>query len=314
MLFERLRNRGSLELVDKLFDIFLFLAHSSVDKPRIRELYERLKQQGIQPWLDEEELIGGSLVGGLQKAILESRTAAICIGSTELSAWQKLEFETILRECMEGQMSIIPVLLPGVSSIPSGLPFLRTFVWVSFQYGLDDRQAMTKLVQSIKSTAERSSIAPSPSSVIDRDRQWFVNVGENRGHLRWEDCQRYGCISAGGGPTYGDALQRLNLGDTVYAYVSGAGYIGAGKVVKTAVPIHKFTTQDGKPLLKKDLATKKVNNLPDNPDFTDWVAGINWIKTFDREQASRDTEHYRATLCEIQNADRLASLHKTFST
>ena len=131
-------------------------------------------------------------------------------------------------------------------------------------------------------------------------KKWFVNVGEHRGHLRWEDCRRYECISAGGDPKYGDALQRLNPGDTVYAYVSGAGYIGAGKVVKTAVPIHMFTTQDDTPLLKNDLATKKVNNLPDNPDFTDWVAGINWIKTFDREHASRDTEHYIATLCEIK--------------
>ncbi len=29
---------------------------------------------------------------------------------------------------------------------------------------------------------------------------WLVNVGEHKGHLKWEDCVRYGCISAGGEP------------------------------------------------------------------------------------------------------------------
>lgn len=151
---------------------------------------------------------------------------------------------------------------------------------------------------------------PSPSA----PRNWFVNVGEHVGHLKWEDCVQYGCISAGGGPQFARALRKLDSGDTVYAYVSGAGYIGAGKVVKTAVPIHKFTTQDNTPLLKNELATENINNSPDNLDSTDWVAGIDWVKAFDREHASRDTDHYIATLCEIRDSGRLASLRKTFGT
>ena len=147
-------------------------------------------------------------------------------------------------------------------------------------------------------------------------KNWFfVNVGEHRGHLKWEDCVRYSCISAGGGPQFAKALQRLKRGDTVYAYISRSGYVGGGKVSRAAVPIHEFTTGSHNiPLPKRDLATSEINNKPDSPDFTDWVAGIEWFKTFEREQASRATEHYLATLCEIQDSGRLASLRKTFGT
>jgi hypothetical protein len=37
----------------------VFLCHSSADKPMIRPLYRRLKACNVQPWLDEEELVGG---------------------------------------------------------------------------------------------------------------------------------------------------------------------------------------------------------------------------------------------------------------
>lgn len=154
---------------------------------------------------------------------------------------------------------------------------------------------------------------PLPPPPLPQPQNWFVNVGEHRKHLRWEDCVRYGCISAGGGPQFAKALQRLKPGDTVYAYINGSGYVGGGKVLKEAIPIHKFTTEPrNTPLLKRDLVTSEINNQPNNPDFTDWVARVEWFKTFDREQASRATEHYRATLNEIQDLSRLASLRKTF--
>ncbi|MGB3295193.1 MAG: hypothetical protein WBB01_19595 [Phormidesmis sp.] len=156
---------------------------------------------------------------------------------------------------------------------------------------------------------------PKTPSRLPESQNWFVNVGEHKGHVRWEDCIRYGCISAGGGPQFTRALQRLSPGDTVYAYINRFGYVGGGKVLKTAVPVHEFITEPrNTPLPKRDLVTSGINNQPNNLDFTDWVAGIEWFKTFEREQASKATEHYRGTVCEIQDSDRLASLRKTFGT
>ena len=37
----------------------VFLCHSSGDKPAVRKLYQRLKQDGFAPWLDEEDLLPG---------------------------------------------------------------------------------------------------------------------------------------------------------------------------------------------------------------------------------------------------------------
>ncbi|MGD9212253.1 MAG: toll/interleukin-1 receptor domain-containing protein, partial [Desulfobacteraceae bacterium] len=37
----------------------IFLAHSSIDKKLVRKLYQELKRQGLDPWLDEEDLLPG---------------------------------------------------------------------------------------------------------------------------------------------------------------------------------------------------------------------------------------------------------------
>lgn len=37
----------------------IFLAHASEDKPRVRDLYDRLEREGFRPWLDEVDLAPG---------------------------------------------------------------------------------------------------------------------------------------------------------------------------------------------------------------------------------------------------------------
>lgn len=37
----------------------VFLCHSSADKPAVRDLYHRLRADGVQPWLDEEDILPG---------------------------------------------------------------------------------------------------------------------------------------------------------------------------------------------------------------------------------------------------------------
>ncbi len=60
-------------MAEQNFDVFL--AHSSKDKPLIRQLYRRLKDQGINPWLDEEEIAPGtSFQDEIQQAIAQIKT------------------------------------------------------------------------------------------------------------------------------------------------------------------------------------------------------------------------------------------------
>ena len=44
---------------DSLRALRVFLCHASSDKPAVRELYQRLRTDGIDAWLDEEDLLPG---------------------------------------------------------------------------------------------------------------------------------------------------------------------------------------------------------------------------------------------------------------
>jgi hypothetical protein len=130
---------------ERNFDVFL--AHSSVDKPLIRELYGQLKVRGLKPWLDEEEIPPGtSFQEELQRAISQVKTAAICIGaSSELGRWQVMELRAFISQCVERNISIIPVLLPGIKTIPESLLFLQQFHAVSFQEIIEEEFALFRL-------------------------------------------------------------------------------------------------------------------------------------------------------------------------
>ena len=82
---------------------------------------------------------------------------------------------------------------------------------------------------------------------------YFVNVGE--GNCRnWDDCRKYGFLSAGHGRPYGRAIQKLKEGDPVFAYMKGLGYVGYGHVTEPAVMARDFVVKsDGKELLKHSL-------------------------------------------------------------
>ncbi len=149
-------------MTDRDFDVFL--AHRKVDKPIIRKIYQELKERGLAPWLDEEEIPpGAAFQEALQQAIGQVKTAAICIGSDELSNWQALELKISITQCVKRKIPIIPVLLPGVSAIPESLLFLSEFHAVSFQNGIEDERALSRLEWGI--TGRRPKPKPlSPSN------------------------------------------------------------------------------------------------------------------------------------------------------
>lgn len=131
-------------MAERPFDVFL--AHNSQDKPLIRQLYSELKDRGIKPWLDEEEVTPGtSFQDQIQQAIAEVKTAAICIGQVGLGKWQALELKTLISQCVERNIPVIPVLLPGVTEIPENLLFLNEFHAVTFPDGMEDEQAYYRL-------------------------------------------------------------------------------------------------------------------------------------------------------------------------
>lgn len=116
---------------------------------------------------------------------------------------------------------------------------------------------------------------------------YFVNVGESQ-HRNWDDCRKYGFLSAGQGEKYGKPMKKLKLGDLVFAYMKGIGYVGFGSVTTNAAMVRDFSPDGtGKKLLELPL---KQPNMADNKDdalLSEWVVGVRWEKTLDRDQAKR---------------------------
>ncbi len=146
----------------------------------------------------------------------------------------------------------------------------------------------------------------------------FVNVGESKqqGNTTrdWGLCKVFGFISAGHGARYANDMKRIKPGAIIYAYSSGAGYVGMGTALEAAVPITQFLV-DGEPL---------QNRMPENPLFfhhlddlemCEWVVRVKWDKTLEREQAIYRTGLFVhvATSCRIKDAITVQYLHREFN-
>lgn len=149
------------KMVEKPFDVFL--AHRSSDKSLVREIYFSLKNRGVKPWLDEEEIPpGASFQDALQQATAQVRAAAICIGLGELGRWQAMELKAFISQCIENDVVVIPVLLPGTETIPEKLIFLRQFHAVSFRKDIDE-SSLSRLIWGITGKKPENSLSVSKS-------------------------------------------------------------------------------------------------------------------------------------------------------
>ncbi len=112
---------------------------------------------------------------------------------------------------------------------------------------------------------------------------WFVNVGDGD-HRNWDDCMKHGFLSAGQGKIYGEAMKKLKVGDKVFAYMKGNGYVGFGSVTQEAVMAKDFKV-DGQCLFDLPLVQPGIKNNADNPELSEWPIGIKWEQTYPRNQA-----------------------------
>lgn len=151
-------------------------------------------------------------------------------------------------------------------------------------------------------------------------REWtgyyFVNVGETEeaGGRSWEDCTKYGIVSAGQGERYRRAMMKLQPGDKVFAYISGKGYVGYGIVTDTAVMARDFRTANG-PLLEQPLrALEALSRYRDDESNADYVVAISWQKTFGRDQAQTYNGIFskQHVVCRINDAKTAEFLVKQF--
>jgi CheY-like chemotaxis protein len=130
----------------------VFLCHASEDKPTVRDLHERLKQDGFLPWLDEAQLCGGQdWELEIRRAVRDSDVVVACISRKAVGKTGFLQKE--IREVLdradehpEGTVFVIPVKLEGCD-MPDRL---RRWQWID----LTQQSGYGKLVEALRRKAE----------------------------------------------------------------------------------------------------------------------------------------------------------------
>jgi hypothetical protein len=104
----------------------VFLCHSRDDKPKVRELYRRLVNDGFDAWLDEEKLIPGQEWDlEIRKAVRTADVVLVCLSSGSATKAGYIQKEIrfaldIADEQPEGTIYLIPTRLEDCS-VPSRL-------------------------------------------------------------------------------------------------------------------------------------------------------------------------------------------------
>lgn len=226
------------------FDVFL--AHNSLDKPQVRAIANKLREQGLKPWLDEEQIAAGELFqAAIQSAFPEIKAAAIFIGLTGLGKWQAIELQALISQFVNRGSPVIPVLLPEVDTIPDNLIFLQQFNWVSFK-NIDDDFAVYKLEcgitgckpseylqnmrNKLKDLTSKKEILEDEIKKIEKRLNVINSLGsEVNFHLRdllnWlakgeEIAKKYGSIALKKFPTLQLEIEEKNNLDTFYQDIS----------------------------------------------------------------------------------------------
>ena len=146
----------------------VFLCHASVDKPKVRDLYRYLKRRGIQPWLDEEDLVGGQdWQVEIPKALATSDAIIICLtkNSIDKEGYVQNEIKFALDKALgmpEGRIFLIPVKFEECE-----VPYtLNRYQWVD----LTIESGYAKMMKALKfraSQLERSTVDLSKITVED---------------------------------------------------------------------------------------------------------------------------------------------------
>ncbi|MCK5320375.1 GIY-YIG nuclease family protein [Candidatus Parcubacteria bacterium] len=114
---------------------------------------------------------------------------------------------------------------------------------------------------------------------------YYINVGERRNRC-WNDCRKYGFLSAGQGKQWSRQIRQLNSGDMIAAYLSKhnntGGYVGVGKVIEKAKRVNDFQFK-GKYLENVKLENNKIFENSDN-EKSEYLVKIEWIKSFTAKQ------------------------------
>ena len=117
--------------MNKPFDWDVFLSHSSIDKPRVARLAERLTATGLRVWFDRPNIDNGEdIVTAVEQGLERSRVLVLCMTKAAFeSEWVRLERNTVtFRDPGNHDRRFLPLKLDDCQ-IPATLRRLKYIDW-----------------------------------------------------------------------------------------------------------------------------------------------------------------------------------------
>ena len=133
-------------------DFPVFLCHASGDKQAVRALYQRLREEGFTPWLDEENLLPGQdWEREISSAVRGSSVVLVCLSRVSVTKEGFVQKEIkyaldVADEKPEGIIFIIPVRLENCD-VPARL---RRWQWVN----LFEDSGYSRLLSALRTRQE----------------------------------------------------------------------------------------------------------------------------------------------------------------
>jgi hypothetical protein len=139
-----------------------FVSHASEDKQRfVRPLAAKLREMGIDAWLDEWEIAGGdSLVDQIFNLGIEKAAAFVVVLSTVsvTKPWVREELDAAVVRRIESNARLIPVRLDPVD-VPAALKHLK---WIDATDG-DVDKAADEIARSIFGVSAKPPLGDPPA-------------------------------------------------------------------------------------------------------------------------------------------------------
>jgi TIR domain len=143
------------------FSYDVFLSHNKTDRPRVRQLAERLRKAGVRVWFDDWVIKPGDDIHlAIERGLDASRTLVLCLSPAALeSDWVGLERSTVLfRDPSNAGRRFIPLLLAD-GDLPDTL---RRYRYVDFRQEIE--AAFKELLTACQ--AKKEPAPPRPQSTL----------------------------------------------------------------------------------------------------------------------------------------------------
>jgi hypothetical protein len=169
-------------------------------------------------------------------------------------------------------------------SVPINVVFFKFF-----KDGTSEYISRSWLIDPSEVEEKSSKLGSQNKGETWNGKDFVVNIDTHDDLSTWEDSQKYGFVSAGGGKWYVKTLEQLFPGARVFAMIPKKGYLGVGTVLEPAVPIKDYIVEDKAgnktPILNVDLKADFIKNNSGDAENCYYLVRIQWQKMLPENQA-----------------------------